>query len=138
MEITGKIITVLPLRSGMSARGTEWRSQTAVLETQEQYPKKVAFDVMGERIDDFNLQIGEYVTVSFDFDAHEYNGRWFNSVRAWKVERPNATQTIQPAPQQSVFANPPAQQQAPVQQQPPQQPQVQQQPQAQQEDNLPF
>jgi hypothetical protein len=24
--------------------------------------------------------------VSFDLDAHEYNGRWFNSVTAWKVE----------------------------------------------------
>lgn len=61
-EITGKIIAVLPTKSGTSARGTQWSSQTAVLETQEQYPKKVAFDVLGDKIAEFNLQVGEEVT----------------------------------------------------------------------------
>lgn len=86
-EISGQIIAVLPTRSGTSAKGTAWSSQTAVIETKEQYPKKVAFDVMGEKIAQFNLQVGEYVTVSYDIDAHEYNGKWFNAVRAWNVVR---------------------------------------------------
>lgn len=86
-EITGKIIAVLPTRSGISARGTQWSSQTAVIETHEQYPKKVAFDVLNEKIADFYLQVGEEVTVSLDINARESNGKWFNSVNAWKVVR---------------------------------------------------
>ena len=86
-EITGKIIAVLPTKSGTSARGTQWSSQTAVIETQEQYPKKVAFDVLGDKIAEFNLQVGEEVTVSFDINAREFNGKWFNSVNVWHVVR---------------------------------------------------
>ena len=86
-EITGKIIAVLPTKSGTSARGTQWSSQTAVIETHEQYPKRVAFDVLGDRIAEFNLHVGEEVTVSFDINAREFNGKWFNSVNAWNVVR---------------------------------------------------
>ena len=86
-EITGKIIAVLPTKSGTSARGTQWSSQTSVIETHEQYPKRVAFDVLGDKISEFNLQVGEEVTVSFDINAREYNGKWWNSVNAWQVVR---------------------------------------------------
>lgn len=86
-DITGKIIAVLPTRSGTSARGTQWSSQTAVIETHEQYPKRVAFDVLGDKIIEFNLQVGEEVTVSFDINAREFNGKWYNSVNAWQVVR---------------------------------------------------
>lgn len=99
MEIQGKIIAALPERSGVSARG-EWKSQTYVIETQGQYPKKLAFDVFGaDRITQFNLQVGDIATVFFDFDAHEYNGRWFNSVRAYNVEKSGQQTTQQPTPQ---------------------------------------
>lgn len=85
MELQGKVIAVLPERSGVSARG-EWKSQSFVIETHEQYPKKLVFDVFGaERLAQFNIQSGEEISVSFDIDAHEYNGRWFNNVRAWNV-----------------------------------------------------
>ena len=89
MEITGKIIAVLPANSGTSARtGNPWMSQTYVIETQGQYPKKLAFDVFGEeRIKQFNIQQGEELTVRFDIDAHEYNNRWFNQIRAYNVEK---------------------------------------------------
>ena len=89
MEITGKIIAVLPERSGVSARtGAEWRCASYVLETLEQYPRKMNFEVFGvDRIQQFNIQVGETMVVSFDIDAHEYQGRWFNSIRAWKVDR---------------------------------------------------
>ena len=87
MEIQGKVIAVLPERSGVSARG-ELKSQTYVIETQEQYPKKMAFDVFGaDRLAQFNIHSGEVINVSFDIDAHEYQGRWFNSIRAWNVTK---------------------------------------------------
>ena len=87
MEIQGKIIVVLPERSGVSQRGNQWRSISYVLETQEQYPKKLAFDVTNDKIDQLNIQVGEFLTVQFDINAREYNGRWFNSVNAWNVIR---------------------------------------------------
>lgn len=91
-DITGKIIAVLPTKSGTSARGTQWSSQTAVIETHEQYPKRVAFDVLGDKITEFNLQVGEEVTVSFDINAREFNGKWWNSVNAWQVVRQGGQQ----------------------------------------------
>ena len=97
MEIQGKIIVVLPERSGVSQRGNQWRSISYVLETQEQYPKKLAFDVTNDKIDQLNIQLGEILTVQFDINAREYNGRWFNSVNAWNVIR-----QTQQAPAQSV------------------------------------
>ena len=77
MEITGKIIAVLPERGGVSQRtGSEWKVQEYVLETQEQYPRKMCFDVFGaDKIAQFAIKIGDQLTVSFDIDAREYNGR---------------------------------------------------------------
>ena len=100
MEITGKIIAVLPARSGTSARtGSEWKVQEYVLETQEQYPRKMCFDIFGaDKIDQFAIQLGEQLTVSFDIDAREYQGRWYNSIRAWKVERVAQNAGMQPQP----------------------------------------
>lgn len=112
-DITGKIIAVLPTRSGTSARGTQWSSQTAVIETHEQYPKRVAFDVLGDKITEFNLQVGEEVTVSFDINAREFNGKWWNSVNAWQVVRQGGQQAAMagaPNPMNPQNPFPPAQQ----------------------------
>ena len=95
MEIQGKIIVVLPERGGVSQRGNQWRSISYVLETQEQYPKKLAFDVTNDKIDQLNIQLGEILTVQFDINAREYNGRWFNSVNAWNVIRQAQQATAQ-------------------------------------------
>ena len=89
MELTGRIIAVLPANSGVSSRtGNPWMSQEYVIEVPGQYPRKCMFRIFGEdRIKQFNIQMGEDVTVSFDIDAHEYNGRWFNEIRAYNVTR---------------------------------------------------
>lgn len=90
MEITGKIIHVFPERSGTSARG-EWKAQSFVVETKDQYPRKMVFDVFGaERLQRFNIKSGDEVTVFFDIDAHEYQGRWFNNIRAYDVSHLDA------------------------------------------------
>ena len=60
--------------------------QEYVLETHEQYPKKLCFNVFGaDKIAQFNIQAGDELTVSFDINAREYNGRWYNDIRAWRV-----------------------------------------------------
>jgi hypothetical protein len=91
MEITGKIIAVLPERGGVAKTGNEWKMQEYVLETHEQFPKKLCFNVFGaDKIAQFNIQAGDELTVSFDINAREYNGRWYNDIRAWRVERGTA------------------------------------------------
>ena len=90
MELQGKVIAALPERSGVSARG-EWKAQDFVIETHEAYPHKMVFTVFGaDRLARFNIQIGQEVMVSFDIDAREYNGRWFNNIRAWNIQRLDA------------------------------------------------
>ena len=91
MELFGKIIAALEPRGGVSARtGNAWKAQSFVLETMEQYPRRCVFDVFGEdKLKDFNIQVGQELTVSFDIDAHEYQGRWYNSIRAWRVQTGN-------------------------------------------------
>lgn len=88
MEFTGKIIAILPQRGGVSKSGNEWKVQEYVIEDHGQYPRRMCFDVFGtDKIEQFNIQMGEELTVSFDIDARQWQDRWFNSIRAWKVER---------------------------------------------------
>ena len=93
MEVVGKIIQVLPEQGGVSkTSGKEWKLQAYVLETQEQYPKKVHFEVFGEdRIKANPCQLDDDVTVSFDIESREFNGRWYTSIRAWKIQQGVAT-----------------------------------------------
>ncbi len=98
MDIVGKIIQVLPLQEGTSKTGNPWKSQSYVLETQEQYPRKVCFEVFGEdRIKNNICKVDDVVTVSFDIDSREYNGRWYTSIRAWRVQQGDMTTAQQPA-----------------------------------------
>lgn len=87
MEIKGKIIYVLPLQEGTSKAGNPWKKQEYVLETYDQYPKKVCFDLFGDKADQYRADIGDDVLLSFDIESREYNGRWFTSIRGWKLEK---------------------------------------------------
>ena len=122
MEITGKIIAVLPPKQGVSqSTGNAWMCQDYVLETQEMYPKKVCFNVFGaEKIQEMNIQLGETLTVSLEINANEYQGKWFNQVRGWKVVKVPAQGQGQQQPAEQAPAQP------------------QGQAQAQQNDSLPF
>lgn len=110
MDLTGRIIAVLPAQSGVSSRtGNSWMSQDYVIEVPGQYPRRCVFRIFGEdRIKQFNVQMNEDVTVQFDIDAHEYQGRWFNDVRAFNIIRGQ----VAPAAVATPF--PPAQPAAPA------------------------
>ena len=113
MDITGTIIAVLPAQSGVSQRtGNTWMRQEYVIEVSGQYPKKMCFTLFGEdRIKQFDIHQGEQnITVQFDIDAHEYNGKWFNEIRAYNVLRPynqGGQQTYAPQQAQPTPACPP-------------------------------
>ena len=118
MEIQGKIIAALDVKTGVSARG-EWKVQEFVLETLDgQFSRKMVFSVFGEdRLQRFNIQVGQDVNVSFDIDAREYNGRWFNSIRAFDVRPVSQVAAVPGAPTAPPFATAPmgAPQAAPMQ-----------------------
>ena len=83
LEIKGRIIAVLEEKTGEGKNG-KWQSQDAVIETDGQYPKKVCFNMFGDKI--IPLSIGQEVNVFFEVESKEFNGRWFTNLRAWKVD----------------------------------------------------
>ncbi len=84
MDISGKILQFLPVQTGQGKNGT-WKKQEFILETGDTYPKKVCIAVWGDKIDIASIKPGEQVTVSFDVESREFNGRWYTDVKAWKV-----------------------------------------------------
>ena len=107
MQITARLFQVLPLQSGMGKNG-EWKKQEVIVETDGQYPKKICISIWGDKINESQLQIGNMLTIDFDIESREYNGRWYTDVKAWKVEmagqgqenaQPVASPVIPPLPE---------------------------------------
>ena len=109
MEVVGKIIQVLPLQEGVGRNGNPWKLQGYVLETFDQYPRKVHFELFGEdRIKNNPCDIDQVVTVSFDIESREFNGRWYTSIRAWRIQQGDMTQANAAAPAPAAPAQPAA------------------------------
>lgn len=92
LEIEGKIKTKLTPRSGSSARGG-WTSQDFVVEYQDgNYPADACITAFGdEKVRDLDrFQVGDAVKVSFNVRAREFNGRWYNDLRMWRISAPGA------------------------------------------------
>ena len=95
MDVVGKIIQVLPAQEGVGRNGNPWKVQPYVLETLDQYPRKVHFEVFGEeRIKQNPCDVDQLVTVSFDIESREFNGRWYTSIRAWRIQQGDMTQAV--------------------------------------------
>ena len=92
MDIKGKIIQKLELQSGTSKAGNAWKKQEYVLETLDSYPRKVKFDFFGDRADQYPLEVGDIITLSYDIESREFNGRWYTDIRGFRAmkEDPNA------------------------------------------------
>ncbi len=115
MELVGKIIQVLPAQEGVGRNGNPWKVQPYVLETLDQYPRKVHFEVFGEdRIKQNPCEIDQLVTISFDIESREFNGRWYTSIRAWRIQQGDMTQAAAPAPAAAPVAAAPAAAPAPA------------------------
>lgn len=85
MAVKGKIIGMLNEVSGVSKSGKSWRKKEYILETEGMYPKKVCFAVLNDNIDRFALQMGKTYEVELDVESREYEGKWYHSVTAWRV-----------------------------------------------------
>ncbi len=98
MEITGRILQILPLQEGTNKNGNPWRKQEFILETESQYPKKVLIMLWGDKVDQFRLQEGTRITAHIDLESREYNGRWYTEVRAWKLAAADDSEQGPPPP----------------------------------------
>lgn len=95
VKFTGKIIAAGQVQMGTSQNGTQWSSQEFVIEElNQQYPSRAVIQVYGsDKIQQFNIQLGEIITANIGLKAHQSKeGRWFNQLDCWKVERPNGQQ----------------------------------------------
>lgn len=89
MQLTATLVQILPLQTGAGKNGP-WKKQDIILEsTTDKYPKKVCVSIWGDKIDENQLKIGNQITVSFDVESREYNGRWYTDIKAWKIETAN-------------------------------------------------
>ena len=87
MEITGKLIQILPEVQGESARGP-WVRGGFVIETGDDYPRKVAFTAFGEERVAMakNLPMGSMVQVTFTPESREFNERWYTDLRCSRIQ----------------------------------------------------
>jgi hypothetical protein len=95
MDLKGKVITILPMVTGEGKNGP-WKKLEFLIETGDQYPKKVLFGLMGTKIDQNQVKEGQEVVVSFDAESREYNGRYYTNLNAWKVSPAGSTPSTQP------------------------------------------
>jgi hypothetical protein len=86
LELTGKLIQVMAEQSGTGKAGP-WTKQEFIIETLDQYPRKVCFNFWNEKAGVLKtLQEGDLVKVSFNAESRDYNGRWYTDLKAWKLE----------------------------------------------------
>lgn len=91
ISFTGRIIAQGQIQVGTSQKGTQWSScEYTIEELNQQYPARAVFQVFGsDKIQQFNIQLGEIITANIGLKAHQSKeGRWFNQLDCWKVERP--------------------------------------------------
>lgn len=111
ITFTGKIIAVGQVQMGTSQNGQQWSSCEYVIEElNQQYPSRSVFQVFGsDKLQQFNIQAGEIITAHIGLKANQSrtNGRWFNQLDCWKVERPGGqvAQSQIGAPQQPQGVN---------------------------------
>jgi hypothetical protein len=88
MEIQGILIKILPIESGQKNAGGEWTSQTIILEQEGQFPKPIAINLFGDKINLLNgIQINDKLNVSINLESREYNEKYFTKINAWKISK---------------------------------------------------
>ena len=98
IEIEGKLIKILPEQTGDGKFG-KWIKQEFVIETFDQYPKKVCFSSWGDKTDALKqFKEGDSIIVSFNPESREYNDRWYTDLRAWKIVKSENSKKDDEAP----------------------------------------
>ena len=80
MQLSGKVIKVYEPQSGTSDRGA-WVRQSFVIETIDNYPKRVCFEVSNPNLVNL-VSVDDLVVVTFIVMSREYQERWYTTVKA--------------------------------------------------------
>lgn len=109
LSVKGRVFQILKAETGVSKGGKEWSKREFVIDTEEQFPRKVCFTLFGDKTSLINnLAVGEMVDVSFNIESREYNGKWFHNINAWKIDKPAENQSSPAgAPEYSIDDIPP-------------------------------
>lgn len=84
--ISGTLIEIRPERTGQSQKGP-WKYREFIIKTEGQYSKTVCFTAWNDKADRVaSLTEGEKVTVHFNPESREVNGRWFTTLGAFRIE----------------------------------------------------
>lgn len=83
LEVKGRVFQIIDPITGESAKGP-WKKQEFVIETMDQYPKKVSFQVWNDKVK--LPKVDDIVIVSFNPESNEYNGNWYTNLTAWRIE----------------------------------------------------
>jgi len=106
MQVKGKIQQILKQESGVSRAGNEWKKQEFVIDTIEQFPRKICFTLFNDKLSLINgLANGDEVEVSFNIESREFNGKWFHNINAWKIDKPETSSYPEPSPPPSFISS---------------------------------
>jgi len=91
MQVKGTLLQILKMETGVSKAGKEWKKQDFVIETNEQFPKKVCFTLFGDKISLIDgTAEGSEIEVYFSLESRDFNGKWYHNINAWKIEHAEA------------------------------------------------
>lgn len=86
MNVTGKLTKKLEVQKGTSKAGKEWKKQSFIVETDEQYNNLYCFELFGkiEQLEKFKEN--DTISVDFNVNCNEYKGRYYTTLQAWRLE----------------------------------------------------
>ncbi len=86
LEVIGRLFDILPEQSGTGKNGV-WKKQDIVIETTEQFPKKICLSLWGDKVDQAkNYQKGQMMKVFASVESREYNGKWYTDVKPFRID----------------------------------------------------
>ncbi|CCH01212.1 hypothetical protein FAES_3203 [Fibrella aestuarina BUZ 2] len=107
LELVGKLVKTMPEVTGQGKNGA-WQKQEFVIETFDQFPKKVCLSLWGDKVNDLKQYApGDSLKVSLNLESREYNDRWYTEARAWRIEAADAAEGGQPQAQAAPAASRP-------------------------------
>ena len=98
IAVEGRLIQVLDPQSGNSTRGA-WKKQDFILETKEEYPKKICICCWNEKSEELaKYKPNDLIKVSINIESREYNSRWYTDIKAWRIEPLGSVQSTSTPP----------------------------------------
>lgn len=87
LQVKGKLIQKLAIESGEGRNG-KWEKQQFIIETDEQFPKKICIVLWGDKVTMLEkVTEGDILNVSINLESREYNSKWYSDIKAWRIDR---------------------------------------------------